>query len=399
MAQNSIHYALGYLSGRSYAFPSSLSDLYGFTVSKVTSIATLPLPLLSFVAIPFFGTPTTISLTFFWLAWSTLVLSHGPLRIELMGTLVIRLLCFLVPALGFLGFDLLVPRLSRGIKARRQRSLPQHELQPRQLLQIAGVATGNVLLSVAVQGLLELVTTRVFHLRSILKVSTILPLPWSILRSLLGGFILHGVLHYGIHRYLLHTYDSALKSWHLRWQHSISLPFSLVAAYDHPVAYLVGSWFPVFIPAYLFRWHVLTWHLFVAITSLSDLFTYSGYAVLPSTIIFAGMARRTDAHFEEARKRGPDGNFGHLGLMDLICQTSLSTANDFVQDMKTEAEKHELEDQVQAAVAKAMAGLDGGKGGTKKTSSARREAAAPHEEETDEQQSTFSSRSRRARKG
>lgn len=76
-ARDQLQYSSGYLSGRFFALPSSLSDLYGRIVSKATSLATLPLPLLSFLVLPFYGgSSTTVSLVFFYLTWSALVLRY-----------------------------------------------------------------------------------------------------------------------------------------------------------------------------------------------------------------------------------------------------------------------------------------------------------------------------------
>lgn len=49
-------YSLGYLQGRSFQLPRSLSDVYGTLVAKGTSLVSLPLPLLSFLALPLYGT-------------------------------------------------------------------------------------------------------------------------------------------------------------------------------------------------------------------------------------------------------------------------------------------------------------------------------------------------------
>nr|POE47495.1 hypothetical protein CFP56_00826 [Quercus suber] len=71
------------------------------------------------------------------------------------------------------------------------------------------------------------------------------------------------------------------------------------------------------------------------------------------------MAQRTDAHFEAARSRSAIGNFGHLGILDLICRTSLTGTTDVVDDMKDEAQKHALDNRIEAAVAKALAKVNG----------------------------------------
>jgi hypothetical protein len=59
-------YATAYLQGRFYALPRGPSDVYGLFVSKLTSLIALPLPLLSFLVVPFYGgSSTTVSLLVF----------------------------------------------------------------------------------------------------------------------------------------------------------------------------------------------------------------------------------------------------------------------------------------------------------------------------------------------
>ncbi|KAK5110362.1 hypothetical protein LTR62_006070 [Meristemomyces frigidus] len=155
------------------------------------------------------------------------------------------------------------------------------------------------------------------------------------------------------------------KAWHSRWQHSITIPFSLVAAYDHPINYLLAQWLPLFVPAYLFRYHVLEWHIFLAVASFEDLFVYSGYAVLPSAIILPGMARRTEAHFESVKSGRKVGNFGQLGVLDLCCGTTCSHEGDVVEDAQSEVRKHRLQERAGGAVKGAFSGLlSGGEDGS-----------------------------------
>lgn len=355
--RQNLSYAYGYAQGRFASLPTTPSELYGQAVSKVTSFVALPIPLLSFLALPFFGgSSATVNLVVFYVTWSALVASHGPLTIELGGTLLVRLLCFLLPALSMLAFDSAVPGVAKGIKSQGERQLPLR-LGRNKVLEIAGVAIFNVLLSVAVHAGLEHLATEWLYLRSLLKVTSIVPLPWTVLKDVVKGLVIRGSLSYAAHRYLLHTYRTPLKTLHHQWQHSVRLPFSLVAAYDHPINYLVSEWLPVFFPAYLFRFHVLTWHVLLAIVSLEELFVYSGYAVLPSTIILAGMARRTDAHFKSVTDRNEVGNFGHLGLLDYVCGTTCKGEVDVVDDLQSEAGKHQLQQRAEEAVQGAMSGL------------------------------------------
>lgn len=356
--RDKVLWSYGYFQGRSVLFPRNISELYGMVVSKATSFIALPLPLLSFLALPVLGgKSTSLSLVFVYLTWSSLVFAHDPLSLEVYGTLAARILFFLLPALAFLAFDCGTPSLSKNVKAYGEKNLPSR-LGNGRLLRIASVGVANVLLSVALQAILEMLFTDFFNLRSILKVTSFVPLPWSIAKDVVKGLALRGVLHYYIHRYLMHTYDSPLKTWHLKWQHSIRLPFSLAATYDHPVCHLLVNWLPDFLPAYLFRFHVLTWHIFVTITSLETLFIYSGYAVLPSSIVLAGMARRTDAHFLTAASGSESCNFGHWGILDLLLGTNCKDTASVFDDLQDEAQKHHIEERAQKAARGALEGLN-----------------------------------------
>ena len=355
--RDSLYYSSGYVKGRGVPWPTSPSAFYGSVVAKITRLVSLPLPFLSFLALPFFGnTSTTLTVAFFYLTWSALVLSHDQLTVELYGTLIVRLLCFLLPALGFLAFDLAAPRLSKTMKSRGVRQLPA-VLRRKKVLEVAGFAICNVLLAVALQAVIELLFTVVLRTKSVVKVTSMVPFPWNILKDVAKGFAIRGVLIYLVHRFLLHTYDSPLKTWHLQWQHSVRLPFSLVAAYDHPVNYLLLHWLPAFVPAYLFRFHVLTWHFFIALCSLEELFVFSGYSVLPSTIILLGMARRTDEHFDVVYEGNDVGNFGRSGILDFCCGTSCQGEDDAMEDIQKEVEKHQVQERAEGALNGAVSGF------------------------------------------
>ena len=74
--RDNVLYALGYAQGRFY-LPRSIPELYGRVISKVTSLIAIPLPLLSFLALPFFGgSPAVVNLLIFGLTWSALVASY-----------------------------------------------------------------------------------------------------------------------------------------------------------------------------------------------------------------------------------------------------------------------------------------------------------------------------------
>ncbi|CZT17038.1 related to C-4 methyl sterol oxidase [Ramularia collo-cygni] len=346
---DSFQYSYGYWQGRLGSF--GLSTLVG----KATNLISLPLPFLSLVAVPLFGgSSTRMSLVFVYLTWTILLLSHDPLTLEFYGTLFVRLIFYLLPALLFLAFDCIVPKLSKNVKARGARHLP-HQLGRKRVLSIVGVAVGNVLLGVVLQVGLEWAWTELFHFRSLIKISRIptMPLPWSVAIHLAQGFAVRGVSHYYIHRYVLHGRKTVLKTWHLRWHHSVDLPFSVVAAYDHPVNYLLCTWLPTVLPAYCFGWHALTWFTFLALTSLEELFIFSGYNVLPSAILLAGTARRIEAHFDSVKSGSSAGNFGHIGVMDYSLGTACKGV-DIMDDVQDEAAKHRLQERIDSAVKAAL---------------------------------------------
>jgi hypothetical protein len=358
--RDNLQYASGYVTGRTQAVPN-VSGLIALSIAKLQHLVSLPLPFLSFLALPFLGsTSTTINLVFFYLTWSAIVLSHDQLTVEIYGTLAVRLLCFLLPAIGFLGFDCFLPSLSKSMKNRGSGQLPLR-LGRNKLLEIGGFSLLNVGLGLVLQLALELLCTRVLHVKSLLRVTSAVPFPWTIAKQIAQAFAIRGVVIYLVHRFVLHTYDSPLKRWHLQWQHSVHLPFSLVAAYDHPANYLLSQWLPTFLPAYLFRFHVLTWHLFVALCSLEELFVFSGYAVLPSSIMLVGMARRVDEHFDVVYDDKPAGNFGRFGILDFICGTTCKGEDDAVDDLQEEAEKHHVQERAKGVVDGVASGFKKGK--------------------------------------
>ncbi|KAL9068593.1 MAG: hypothetical protein Q9157_006453 [Trypethelium eluteriae] len=91
----------------------------------------------------------------------------------------------------------------------------------------------------------------------------------------------------------------------------------------------------------------------VALLSLEEAFTYSGYSILPSTIILAGMARRLDGHFMNEG----EGNFGASGLLDWAFGTSIG--RDVLEDVKAEMEKHDVEGRTENAVGNAVSNVKG----------------------------------------
>ena len=312
---------------------------YDLVRSPVQAVASIPA--LSLLVIPAFSSyGTSINLLFFYMTWAILIRSNDPMRVEFLGTLGVRILFYILPSLGFLAFDSATPNLAVNIKEHGETALPMGEGQggrKGRWWKVALVSIGNVMLGVGLQMGIELLFTQILHLRSLLKISTGVPMPWRILKDLFFGLTLREVLTYVLHRYALHSSHSPrLTDLHTSWQHGIRAPFSLVAHYDHPLVYLIHVFLPMYIPAVLFRFHLLTYHIYLILVSLEETFAYSGYNVLPSAFILGGMARRQEKHL----MGDGDGNYGCFGLVDLCMGTSLGT--DLVDDVIDEAEEKQV---------------------------------------------------------
>lgn len=170
---------------------------YPYDIVRNPLDAFLSIPALSFLIIPTFSSySTSLNLLFFYLTWSTLILSHSPLKVEIFGTFAIRILFYILPSLTFLAFDSAAPRVAAGIKEHGENALPLSD-QPLgkkgRWWKVTLVSTGNVLFGVALQTGIELLFTQIFHVRSAIKITTSIPLPWSMALDLIKGLLLREV--------------------------------------------------------------------------------------------------------------------------------------------------------------------------------------------------------------
>lgn len=326
-------------------------SLFGFPMPGLDTL--LSLPLLSFLVLPSafssFSWTSSLNLLFFTLTWATIVWSHDPLNVELFGTLATRVIFYVLPCLVFLLSDILLPSVAKSIKVHGHKALPQQAVgakKPSRLLSYLGVCLLNILLGTGLQTLVDFIFVHLLHMRSTLRIATALPMPLALASGLARAYLVRGPLAYYIHKHLLHSPQNSatLTRWHKQWSHSLktTLPFS--ASYDHPVVYLLHRWLPVYLPAALFRMHMLTYLMFVALISLEEAFAWSGYSVLPSKVMLAGMARRTEAHLMSGGK----GNYGPFGVMDWVHGSSLG-GTDVMDDVQEEVEKRDVKGKAKDA--------------------------------------------------
>lgn len=155
--------------------------------------AIFSVPVLSLFLVPVLSSYTTsLNLIFFYMTWTTLVLSHPPLRVELFGTAAVRIIFYVLPSLLFFLFDILTPSAAVVIKAQGESGLPggkrRRNIRIKEL-KVAGWALLNLSLGVAAQAAVESLLVRGLGLRSALKVSMKLPFPWEMVKDLMRGFL------------------------------------------------------------------------------------------------------------------------------------------------------------------------------------------------------------------
>jgi len=255
---------------------------------------------------------------------------------------------FLAPSLLFLIFDTIIPSLAVGIKRQGGSALPTRTGGVQgakrgggrpEWYQVLPLSLFNVILGVAIQAGVELLFTEVFGIRSALKVTTTLPMPWSIAKDIIRSLLLREVFQYYIHRFILHPPSpNFVSKLHNSYFHSITSPYSFATHYDHPASYILFRFLPTYLPAVLFRTHLLTYLLLLAVISLEETLTLSGYSTVPG-IMLGGIARRQDLHSQGRGK----GNFAPWGLLDWVHGTSAGP--DLIDDARDEAEKHNVKER------------------------------------------------------
>ncbi|KAI0400629.1 sterol desaturase family [Xylaria palmicola] len=324
----------------------------------------LSLPIVSYFAAPMLTSwSTSLNLVFFYMTWSTLVLSHSPLKIELVATLAVRVVFWLVPSLFFLLFDTLVPSLAESIKFYGAASVPPRHAPS--LARRALLALANLALCTALQAATSLAATSLLG-RPLFKTSTTLPLPWQMVKHILALYAAREILTYYIHRHILHARGTIARL-HARYAHPRrgAAPYALMLYADHPLPLMLNRLAPVYLPSLVVRPHLLTFLLFTLLTTVEETLAMSGYSVVPG-IVMGGIARRTATHYAS----GGRGNYGAWGLLDWVHGTSVG--KDVVGDLQDEAEKHQVKKRGRKAVADTGSVVQDGMDTWKKSRKGRR---------------------------
>lgn len=297
----------------------------------------LSIPLLSYVLFPTKGASvsTSVNLIFIYMTWSSLVFSHHPLEIHLSGLLVLRVIFWLIPSLVFLLFDIGVPSLAEGLKHGGRSSLPPRNV--RKLAKLLGLAVLNIFLCMAVEAIVTMAYTLIFK-RHIFKMTSTLPLPWTITKHCTFILMTREVLQYYLHRRVLHG-KSGLARKHVAYAHATSgAPYSLQVYTDHPIAIFLHRFLPVFLPSVIIRTHMLTYFFVIILTTIEETLAMSGYTFIPG-VIMSGITARTAIHYAG---RG-SSNYGAVGVMDWAHGTS--KGRDVLKDAKKEADKRNVHER------------------------------------------------------
>lgn len=159
--------------------------------------ALISLPIMTILLIPALSSySTTLNFIFFYMTWTTLVLSHTPLRVELFGTIAVRVIFCFLPSLLFFLFDILTPSAAAVIKVHGEAGLPSGSRRAKlrlDTIKVAGWSLLNIFLGVLVQAAVEKISIDYLYMRSAVRVSIKLPMPFEIFKGLLSTLLVREV--------------------------------------------------------------------------------------------------------------------------------------------------------------------------------------------------------------
>ncbi|KAF3087947.1 hypothetical protein TWF569_007302 [Orbilia oligospora] len=277
-------------------------------------------------------TASSLNLFFFWMTWTTLIMSHPPLRVELIATFFVRLVFFLLPALVFTLFDNLLPSLAgkepyvTSKPASRKKVAVPTGRGKKKTLEVSNLnrgtffaifmTIGNIMLGIGIQGLLEYIAVDIFRRPRLLKISSTFPYPWDMARGIAYAMLLRELFIYYPHR---HIHQNPKSPFHKSHVHPTPTTSSLNLTSTTPIDYVLLQFLPIYIPSVMLSFHLLTYLAFVAITSIIDVVCYSQYEYLPKAFFIGRIARRVRGHDES----GGRGGYGWIGLLDWVHGTEI----------------------------------------------------------------------------
>lgn len=235
--------------------------------------------------------------------WTNIVANHSPQKVEFVGTLVIQILFFWVPAVCYLLLDVVAPSFSQRHKIQPAPKQPTRQ----DIARCFAVVAQNQILSSVLHLTLLFVTSRAGS-GSSYRIEISFPGAIEIIRDVILSLLMREALFYYSHR-LLHIPYLYVRI-HKK-HHRFTAPIGLAAQFAHPIEQIFANALPISLPPQLLHSHVLTFWIFLAFELFNTVTVHSGYD------FFHNKAKMHDLHHEKFNL-----NYGSVGLLDWIHGTN-----------------------------------------------------------------------------
>ncbi|KAK4906040.1 hypothetical protein LTR66_017755 [Elasticomyces elasticus] len=235
--------------------------------------------------------------------WTSIVANHSPQKIEFVGTLLIQIFCFWVPAIFYLVLDAIAPAFSQRHKIQPAPKQPTRQ----DILRCFTVVAQNQILSSVLHLTLLSVTSRAGS-GSSYRIEKSFPGAIEIIRDVVLSLLMREALFYYSHR-LLHIPYLYVRI-HKK-HHRFTAPIGLAAQFAHPIEQIFANALPISLPPQLLHSHVLTFWIFLSFELFNTVTVHSGYD------FFHNKAKMHDLHHEKFNL-----NYGSVGLLDWVHGTN-----------------------------------------------------------------------------